>query len=119
MSNLAKLNGKGNKSENKEYFRHTNFPGGARFTSVKQVKKNKPEFMLHNSVKGMLPHNRLGRAILKHLKIIYQFLLRLKKILRQLIINLDIKLIQKIVKKGFFFQLPMRVCLLQNLLTDV
>ena len=67
--NVDKIKLSGNKSESKEYFRHTNFPGGARFASIKQVKQDKPEFILHNSVKGMLPHNRLGRAILKHLKI--------------------------------------------------
>ena len=67
--NVDKIKLSGNKLENKEYFRHTNFPGGARFTSMKQAKDDKPEFILHNSVKGMLPHNRLGRAILKHLKI--------------------------------------------------
>ena len=67
--NADKIKLSGNKLENKEYFRHTNFPGGARFTSMKQAKDDKPEFILHNSVKGMPPHNRLGRAILKHLKI--------------------------------------------------
>ena len=67
--NADKIKLSGNKSMNKEYFRHTNYPGGAKFSSIKTLKEKNPEFIIQNSVKGMLPHNTLGRAILKHLKI--------------------------------------------------
>mgnify|MGYP001385664671 CR=1 FL=1 len=67
--NAEKVRITGNKSEQKEYFKHTNYPGGASTTSFKLLKEKKPEFIVTNSIKGMLPHNRLGRQILKHLKV--------------------------------------------------
>ena len=59
----------GNKEEQKEYFKHTNYPGGAKTSSLKLVRTKNPEFILKNSVKGMLPHNKLGKKILENLKI--------------------------------------------------
>lgn len=59
----------GNKEEQKEYFRHTNYPGGAKTSSLKLLRTKNPEFILKNAVKGMLPHNKLGKKILEHLKI--------------------------------------------------
>ena len=59
----------GNKEEQKEYFKHTNYPGGAKTASLKLLRTKNPQFILKNSIKGMLPHNRLGRKILEHLKI--------------------------------------------------
>jgi len=67
--NAEKVKITGNKAEKKEYFKHTNYPGGASNISYKLIKEKKPEFILTNSIKGMLPHNRLGNKILKHLKI--------------------------------------------------
>ena len=67
--NAEKIKLSGNKETNKEYFKHTNYPGGTKFSSVKLMRSKKPEFLLINSVKGMLPHNRLGRKILEHLKV--------------------------------------------------
>jgi len=67
--NAEKIKLSGNKETNKEYFKHTNYPGGTKFSSVKLMRSKKPEFLLINSVKGMLPHNRLGRKILQHLKV--------------------------------------------------
>ena len=59
----------GNKEEQKEYFKHTNYPGGAKTSPLKLVRTKNPEFILKNSVKGMLPHNKLGKKILENLKI--------------------------------------------------
>ena len=59
----------GKKASTKDYFKHTNYPGGAKNISIKVMKEKKPEFILMNSVKGMLPHNRLGKKILTHLKV--------------------------------------------------
>lgn len=67
--NAEKIRVSGNKSSQKEYFKHTNYPGGATNIPYKLAKEKKPEFILSNSIKGMLPHNRLGKKILKHLKI--------------------------------------------------
>ena len=67
--NAEKIKLSGRKETNKEYFKHTNYPGGTKFSSVKLMRSKKPEFLLINSVKGMLPHNRLGKKILEHLKV--------------------------------------------------
>ena len=64
--NADKINLTGNKIKQKEYWHHTGFPGGGK---VKTVEESKPEFVLHNAIKGMLPHNKLGRKLIKHLKI--------------------------------------------------
>ncbi len=69
VTNAEKIRVTGNKEEQKEYFRHSGFPGGARFTSLKQLRETHPERIIEHAVKGMLPHNRLGRAQLKKLKI--------------------------------------------------
>ena len=67
--NAEKVLLSGNKEEQKEYFKHTNYPGGAKTSSVKLLRTKNPKFILKNSIKGMLPHNRLGKKILEHLKI--------------------------------------------------
>ena len=67
--NAEKVKLSGKKETKKEYFKHTNYPGGAKTSSVKLMRSKKPEFLLMNSVKGMLPHNRLGKKILQHLKV--------------------------------------------------
>ena len=50
----------------KEYWHHTGYPGGVK---SKSYKESSPEFVLYNSIKGMLPHNKLGRKLIKHVKI--------------------------------------------------
>ena len=59
----------GNKENLKEYWRHTGYPGGQKVISYKQMIKENPEKVIQNAVKGMLPHNKLGRKLLKHLKV--------------------------------------------------
>ena len=59
----------GNKPEDKEYFRHSGYPGGEKFINIKKIKKEKPAFILEHAVKGMLPKNRLGRKVFKNLKV--------------------------------------------------
>ena len=66
--NADKVKLTGKKESTKDYFKHTNYPGGAKNISIKILKEKKPEFILMNSIKGMLPHNRLGKKILTHLK---------------------------------------------------
>tara|TARA_X000001036_G_C20590794_1_gene770696 strand:- start:248 stop:676 length:429 start_codon:yes stop_codon:yes gene_type:complete len=67
--NADKIKLSGKKESKKDYFKHTNYPGGAKNISIKVMREKKPEFILMNSIKGMLPHNRLGKKILTHLKV--------------------------------------------------
>lgn len=57
----------GNKRDTKTYIHHTGFPGGQRSRSVEQVLAKHPTGLVTKAVKGMLPKNRLGRAIFKNL----------------------------------------------------
>ena len=59
----------GDKLDKKIYWRHTEFPGGERPTTARQMLTNKPEDAIKKAVKGMLPKNHLGRALLKKLKV--------------------------------------------------
>tara|TARA_B100000029_G_C17456481_1_gene916905 strand:+ start:807 stop:1238 length:432 start_codon:yes stop_codon:yes gene_type:complete len=59
----------GNKENSKEYWRHTGYPGGQKIISYKKMLEEHPDRVIKNAVKGMLPHNKLGRKLLKHLKV--------------------------------------------------
>jgi len=59
----------GLKSEQKEYFRHSHYPGGGRFINIRKMMEEKPEFVIENAVKGMLPKNRLSRKLISNLKV--------------------------------------------------
>ena len=59
----------GKRPELKDYYHNTLYPGGARFESFKEVISTKPEWVFERAVKGMLPHNRLGRKMIKKLKV--------------------------------------------------
>ena len=67
--NADKIQVTGKKERDKTYFRHTGYPGGGKETSLAEFRHKKPERIVENAVKGMLPHNRLGRSILSHLKV--------------------------------------------------
>ena len=67
--NAEKITVTGNKETEKTYFSHTGYPGGVKNKSLASVRKTNPERILMNAVKGMLPHNKLGRSILRHLKV--------------------------------------------------
>lgn len=59
----------GRKRENKIYYRHTGYPGGLRQIKLKALLEKKPEQPLMIAIKGMLPHNKLGRAMLKKVRV--------------------------------------------------
>lgn len=59
----------GNKAEDKEYRRYTGYPGGLRTTIFKDMLANTPERVIEIAVKGMLPKNKLGRALYRKLHI--------------------------------------------------
>ena len=67
--NAEKIAVTGNKETEKTYFSHTGYPGGSKEISLASVRKSSPEKILMKAVKGMLPHNKLGKAIINHLKI--------------------------------------------------
>ena len=59
----------GNKGEDKLYYRHTGYPGGIKSESYNKLLARRPAQVLRHSVRGMLQHNKLGRAQLRKLKI--------------------------------------------------
>ena len=67
--NASDVHVTGNKRQDKKYWRHTNYPGGIRINSFEEMMGKDPTFAVRNAVKGMLPHNRLGRRLLKKLKV--------------------------------------------------
>ena len=67
--NAEKIKVTGNKEKDKTYFRHSGYPGGVTQINLRKVRQDFPERIITSAVKGMLPHNRLGRKLLKHLKV--------------------------------------------------
>ena len=65
--NASKVNLTGNKLTDKKYYNHSGYPGGLRERTAKVMIENYPEEMMERAVKGMLPHNRLGRQMYKKL----------------------------------------------------
>lgn len=67
--NAEKVVVTGNKPEQKMYWRHSGYPGGIKGESYAHLIARRPEEVLRRAVRGMLPHNRLGRAQLRKLKV--------------------------------------------------
>ena len=67
--NAEKVAVTGRKEENKLYYWHTNWVGGIKHRTVEEKRATDPAFLITNAVKGMLPKNRLGRAMLKKLHV--------------------------------------------------
>jgi len=67
--NAGKVILTGNKLKDKIYYHHTGYPGGIKSISAGKLLQEKPEEVLRKAVRGMLPKNTLGRAMLKKLKI--------------------------------------------------
>jgi large subunit ribosomal protein L13 len=67
--NASRLRLSGNKARDKFYYRHSNYPGGFKAVSVGEVLERHPERVVKHAVRGMLPHNALGRKMLRKLKI--------------------------------------------------
>ncbi len=65
--NASKVLLTGNKLEDKKYYSHSQYPGGLRVRTAKEMVERYPEEMVEKAVKGMLPKNRLGRAMYKKL----------------------------------------------------
>jgi large subunit ribosomal protein L13 len=67
--NAEKVRVTGDKLRQKTYYRHSNYPGGLRPESLEALLARKPELVIERAVKGMLPQNRLGRAMFRKLKV--------------------------------------------------
>jgi large subunit ribosomal protein L13 len=67
--NAEKIAVSGNKRTDKFVYRHSGYPGGLRQRSVGEMIDKHPDRLVEQAVKGMLPHNRLGRAMGKKLKV--------------------------------------------------
>lgn len=67
--NADKIELTGNKWQQKKYYTHSGYPGGIKETPYNKLVEKKPEFIIEKAVKGMIPHNKLGRKIIKKLKV--------------------------------------------------
>ena len=67
--NADKIHVTGKKETDKFYYHHTGFPGGIKSVALGKMREKSPEKILENAVKGMMPRNRLGRAMLSKLKV--------------------------------------------------
>jgi large subunit ribosomal protein L13 len=67
--NAAKVKVTGKKMKQKVYYRHSGYPGGLKSQRLEELFSKDPTRVIELAVKGMLPHNRLGRAMIKKLKI--------------------------------------------------
>ncbi len=67
--NADKVKLEGKRLEKKEYFSHSGYPGGVKIEKFRDLIKTNPEKIIENSISGMLPKNRLGRQIIKKLKV--------------------------------------------------
>jgi large subunit ribosomal protein L13 len=67
--NAEKIKVTGNKLNQKKYHRYTGYPGGIREISLEKLIKKNPEEVIRRSVRGMLPKNKIGRDLLKKLKV--------------------------------------------------
>ncbi len=69
VMNAAKIRLTGNKLDQKTYFRHTGYPGGGRFTPLRDLLEKNPAKVIEIAVKGMLPKTKLGHAMLRKLRV--------------------------------------------------
>lgn len=67
--NAEKITVTGGKLLEKQYFDYSGYPDGLRITALKDQLARHPDRVITHAVRGMLPHNRLGRAMLKKLKV--------------------------------------------------
>ena len=67
--NAEKIVVTGNRLSSKMYYRHSGYPGGLRTTSLQQMLQTHPERVIEHAVRGMLPSNKLGDAMLKKMRV--------------------------------------------------
>ena len=67
--NAGRVRVTGDKLRQKTYYRHSNYPGGLKAETLETLLARKPELVIERAVKGMLPQNRIGRAMFRKLKV--------------------------------------------------
>ena len=67
--NAGKVRLTGNKLDDKKYVRHSGYPGGQRERSPRELFAKKPNDVIEHAVRGMLPRNRLGRALFRNMNV--------------------------------------------------
>ena len=67
--NINRLKLTNKRMDTKFYYHHSNYPGGLKTVSLRDQIKNRPDRVLRHAVWGMLPHNNLGRQLIKKLKV--------------------------------------------------
>lgn len=67
--NADKVQVTGNKAKQKVYYRHSGYPGGLKSITLEKMMQINPTRVIEHAVKGMLPHNRLGAAMIKKLRV--------------------------------------------------
>lgn len=69
VKNASKIKVTGKKMQDKVYVRHSGYPGGKKEENFAKMINRKPQYVLEHAVKGMLPKNKLGKAMIKKLKV--------------------------------------------------
>jgi large subunit ribosomal protein L13 len=67
--NASKLDIAEKRLDTKVYYRHSNYPGGLKSVGMREMMEKKPDRVIRAAVWGMLPHNRIGRKLIKRLKV--------------------------------------------------
>ena len=67
--NAEKIKVTGQKYTNKKYYKHSLYPGGLKTKTFKELVDSNPERIIEEAVKGMLPKNKLGKSMIKKLKV--------------------------------------------------
>ena len=67
--NASKVALSGRKAQDKKYFHHTMYPGGATWTSIVELMAKHPERVVQRAIRGMMPRTKLGRAMMSKLKV--------------------------------------------------
>jgi large subunit ribosomal protein L13 len=69
VTNAARISFSGRKATDKIYYSHSGYPGGLRSVPLQRMLERHPTRVLEKAVRGMLPHNRLGEAMFRKLKV--------------------------------------------------
>lgn len=69
VTNASKVKMTGKKMQTKTYTRHSGYPGGLKVETFDKLIIRRPEYIIEHAVSGMLPHSKLGRQMIKKLKV--------------------------------------------------
>jgi len=67
--NAAKVKLTGKKLEHRSFFRHSGYPGGAKYVGLDKMMEERPELVVRHAIRGMLPKSKLGRKMIKKLRV--------------------------------------------------